>query len=309
MIRNYHQLCAEAIAKSGGFLAKDMAEGVLAYFGFPEAHEDDAERAVRTALALVEGAAQLYVGSENALRVRVGIDTGLVVVGDIIGEGAAQERSVVGDTPNIAARFQALAEPDTVVIGASTRRLLGKLFEYRALGNVPVKGFSHGLPVWQVTGPSVVDSRFEALRTASTPLVGREEESNWSMRLWRQAQGAAGRVVLVSGEPGIGKSRFAQTVLERLGDEPHTCLRYFCSPQHQGTALYPLITQIERAAGFRREDTDLQRLNKLEALLLEASINDMAEVVPSVGGIVCRADRSSLSAAWPEPPETQGEDA
>jgi class 3 adenylate cyclase len=280
IIQNYHQLCGDLIAKSGGFLAKYMAEGVLAYFGFLQAHEDDAERAVRTALALVEGAAKLYVGSESALRVRVGIETGLVVVGGLIGEGAAQEQTVVGDTSNIAARLQALAEPDTVVIGASTRRLLGELFEYRALGTVPVKGFSHGLPVWQVTGASTVDSRFEALRTASTPLVGREEEVELFMRRWGQAKGAEGSVVLVSGEPGIGKSRIAQTILERLTDEPHTRLRYFCSPQHQDTALYPLVTQIERAAGFRREDTDLQRLDKLEALLLQANINDVAEAAP-----------------------------
>jgi class 3 adenylate cyclase len=279
IVGGYHRRCAEVITKFGGFVAKFMGEDVLAYFGYPQAHEDDAERAVRTGLAVVEGASQFD------LRVRVGIATGLVVVGELIGEGAAQEHMVVGDTPNLAARLRTLAKPDTVVIDGGTRRLLGELFEYCALGAVPVKGFSHCLPIWQVTGASDVDSRFEALRTDSTALVGREEEVELLMRRWAQAKCAEGTVVLISGEPGIGKSRVTQTVLERLTGEPHTRLRYFCSPQHQDTALHPIITHIERAAGFRREDTSAQRLDRLEALLFQAS-NDLDKAAPLLADLL-----------------------
>ena len=165
IIGAYHRCCAEVIAKAAGFVARYMGDGVLAYFGYPQAHEDDAERAVRAGLALIEAVAKLDVGAETALRVRVGIATGLVVVGDLIGEGASQEHEVVGETPNLAARLQALAEPDTVVIAGNTRSLLGELFEYRALGSVTIKGFGDPVPVWQVIGASAAESRFEALRS------------------------------------------------------------------------------------------------------------------------------------------------
>jgi predicted ATPase len=206
-------------------------------------------------------------------------------VGDLLGEGAAQEQAVVGETPNRAARLQALAEPGTVVIGNSTRRLLGGLFEYRDIGTVSVKGFDDQIRVWQVISASTVDSRFEALRTATTPLVGRDEEIELLMRRWHQARAGEGCVVLISGEPGIGKSRIAQTVLERLGAEPHTRLRYFCSPHHQDSALYPSITQLERAAGFRRDDTAEQRLAKLEAVLSQAT-SDLSEAVPLLADLL-----------------------
>jgi len=277
IIGAYHERCAEAITKSGGFVARYLGDGVLAYFGYPQAHEDDAERAVRAGLALVEAVPKLDDGTGTALRVRVGICTGLVVIGDLLGEGVVQQHEVVGETPNLAARLQALAEPDSVVIGCDTRRLLGGLFEYRDLGKVPVKGFGDPVQVWQVTGASAVDSRFEALRMATTPLVGRDEEIDLLMRRWEQAKRGEGCVVLVSGEPGIGKSRIAQTVLERIGDEPYTRMRYFCSPHQQDSALYPIIAQLERAAGFRREDTVEQRLDKLEAVLAQGT-NDLNNV-------------------------------
>ena len=211
---------------------------------------------------------------------RVGIATGLVVVGDLIGQGVAQEHTVVGGTSNLAARLQALAEPDTVVIDSITHRLLGGLFEYRPLGRVSIKGFADPIPVWQVTGASAVASRFEALRGTVTPLVDREEELELLMRRWQQAKAGDGSVVMISGEPGIGKSRIAQTVLERLGAaEPHARLRYFCLPHREDSPLYPAISQFEYAAGFRREDTAEQRLDKMEAVLAEGT-DDVKRVAP-----------------------------
>jgi hypothetical protein len=230
--------------RQGSFVAKYLGDGVLAYFGYPHAHEDDAEQAVRAGLALVEAVAKLDAGQESSLHVRVGIATGLVVVGDLIGGDAAHDNEVIGETPNLAARLQVLAEPDAVVIEGGTRRLLGGLFDYRDLGAAQVKGFGDAVQVWRVLGASSVDSRFEALRAATTPLVGREEEIALLMRRWQQAKGGDGCVVLISGEPGIGKSRIAQTIVERLSGEPHTRLRYFCSPHHQDSALYPIIARL-----------------------------------------------------------------
>ena len=281
----YHRCCADLITKAGGFVARYMGDGVLAYFGYPQAHEHDAERAVRAGLALVEAVPKLKTAAGAPLQVRVGIATGLVVVGDLIGAGAAQEHEVVGETPNLAARLQALAEPGTVVISSSTRRLTGGLFDYRDLGTVALKGFAETVPAWQALGASAAESRFEALRASTTPLVGRGEEIDLLLRRWEQAKGGEGSVVLLSGEPGIGKSRIAETILERLSGEPHTRLRQFCSPHHQDTALYPSITQLERAAGFRRDDTDGQRLTKLEAVLALAA-NDLGEAVPLLAGLL-----------------------
>jgi hypothetical protein len=205
-----------------------MGDGVLVYFGYRQAHEDDAERAVQAGLALVEAVGKLSV--QEPLQVRIGVATGPVVGGDLVGAGEAQERGVVGETPNLAARLQALAEPGTVVIASSTRRLTGGLFEYRDLGTVSLIGFAENVPAWQDLGASAAESRFEVLRTATTPLVGRDEEMDLLMRRWEQAKRGEGCVVLISGEPGIGKSRIAQTVAGRISAEPHTRLRYFCSP-------------------------------------------------------------------------------
>ena len=292
IIGAFHRCCAEQIAKCSGVVARYMGDGMLVYFGFPQAHEDDAERAVRAGLALVGAVAQLGDGAGMALQVRVGIATGLVVVGDLLGEGPAQEHQAIGETPNLAARLQGLAGPNAVVIDGNTRGLLGELFEYRAFGSVPLKGFSTPVPVWQVTGRSAVDSRFEALRATRTPLVGRNDELDLLMRRWEQAKSSNGCVVLISGEPGIGKSRLAQAVLERLSGEPHTPLRLFCSPHQQDSALYPAIRQLQRAAGFRREDTPEQRLDKLEAVLRHAT-NDLGDVAPLIADLlsVPTADR------------------
>jgi predicted ATPase len=265
---------ADVIKSFDGFVSRYMGDGVLVYFGYPQAHEDDAERAVRAGLGLMDAVGRLDVKSVK-LQARVGIATGLVVVGDLIGEGSAQEQSVVGETPNLAARLQALAEPDAVVIAANTRRLVGDLFEYRDLGAVEVKGIAAPVPAWQVLRPSVVESRFEALHgSALTPLVGRDEEIDLLLRRWARAKAGDGQVVLVSGEPGLGKSRIAAALTERLQAERYLRLRYFCSPYHQDSALFPFIDQLGRASGFARDDPPASRLEKLEALLARSAPPD-----------------------------------
>nr|WP_283814628.1 adenylate/guanylate cyclase domain-containing protein [Bradyrhizobium australiense] len=271
VLRVYHDGCASIVKRFEGFVAKYMGDGVLVYFGYPHAHEDDAERAVRAGLALVEtiGATALPLPGELKLQMRVGIATGLVVVGDLIGSGAAREEAVVGETPNLAARLQGLAAPNSVVIATDTRRLTGGLFEYCDLGPATLKGFADPVRAWQVVGPSAIESRFEALHAAgtTTPLIGRDEELELLMRRWQQAKGGDGRVVLLSGEPGIGKSRVTEAIEERLSGEAHIRMRFFCSPYHGEAALHPIVSQLEHAAGFERDDNAESRLGKLEAIL------------------------------------------
>jgi len=275
----YHHRCAEVIGKSGGFVAKYMGDGVLAYFGYPQAHEDDAERAVRCGLALVDAACGLQTGHGVTLQVRIGIATGVVVVGDLIGEGAAREQGVVGETPNLAARLQAFAEPGQVVIAPSTRQLTGGLFEYRDLGKVLLKGLADPTQAWQVLAASAVQSRFEALHEISlAPLIGRKEELELLLRRWDQASQGEGRVVLITGEPGVGKSRLIAELQEQLQSQPHVRIRYFCSPQHTDSALYPIINQLERAARFERGDAPGQKLHKLQTLIAPAVPKQAAEV-------------------------------
>jgi class 3 adenylate cyclase len=265
IIGAYHRCVTEVVEDFGGFVARFMGDGALVYFGYPQAHEDDAERATRCGLALVDRVPKLDFGEQ--LHARVGIATGLVVVG-----GEVVEHDVAGDTPNLAARLQALAEPDTVVLAATTRRLTGDLFEYRDLGEIELKGIAGPVSAWQALRPSTVASRFEALRGAAlTPLVGRDEELALLLRRWERAKTGDGQAVLVSGEPGIGKSRLTAAVAERLRDEPHLRLRYFCSPYHQDSALFPFIDQLGRAAGFARNDPPAARRDKLEALLALAT--------------------------------------
>jgi class 3 adenylate cyclase/predicted ATPase len=274
IIAAYHRAVADVVGSLDGFVAKYMGDGVLIYFGYPRAHEDDAERAVRAGLGIIESVARLDIKSVK-LRARVGIATGLVVVGDLIGEGSAQEQSVVGETPNLAARLQALAEPNTAVISLSTRRLVGDLFEYRDLGAVEIKGIPAPVPAWQVLRPSAVASRFEALRGPTlSPLVGRNEEIDLLLRRWARAKSGDGQVVLVSGEPGIGKSRLITVLEERIHSEAHIRLRYFCSPYHQDSALFPFIDQITRASGFTRDESALAKLEKLESLLARTASPD-----------------------------------
>jgi class 3 adenylate cyclase/predicted ATPase len=274
VVAAYNRTVADVVRSFDGFVAKYMGDGVLVYFGYPRAHEDDAERAVRAGLGVIDSVGRLDVKSLT-LQARIGIATGLAVVGDLIGEGSAQEQSVVGETPNLAARLQALAEPDTVVIAASTRRLVGDLFEYHDLGAIEVKGISGPVPAWQVLRQSAVVSRFEALRAAAlTPLVGRDEEIDLLLRRWARVKAGDGQVALISGEPGIGKSRLTAALEERLQAEPHLRLRYFCSPYHQDSALYPFIDQLGRAAGFAQDDPLAAKLAKMEAVVARAAPPD-----------------------------------
>jgi len=289
VIAAYHCTVADVVRGFDGFVGKYMGDGVLVYFGYPGAHEDDAERAVRAGLGVVDTVARLDVKS-GKLQARVGIATGLVVVGDLIGEGSAQEQSVIGETPNLAARLQALAEPNAVVIAAGTRRLVGDLFEYRELGAVEVKGLADPVPAWQVLRPSGAESRFEALRgSALTPLVGRDEEIDLLLRRWARAKAGDGQVVLIAGEPGIGKSRIVAALEDRLQAEPHLRLRYFCSPYHQDSALFPFIDQLGRAASFARDDPPAAKLEKLQALLGRAA--------PAEEDVAVLADLLSLPAS------------
>ena len=270
VISAYQKCVAETVQRFGGFVAKYMGDGVLVYFGYPQAHEDDAERAVRAGLELVAAVGDLK--THAPLQTRVGIATGLVVVGDLIGSGASQEQAIVGETPNLAARLQGIAEPNSVVIAESTRKLLGNLFELEDLGAQDLKGIAGPVRAWAALRPSSVESRFEALHASGlTELVGREEELELLLRRWSKAKTGEGQVVLLSGEAGIGKSRLTAALLERLATEPHTRLRYFCSPQHTDSALYPIIGQMERAAGFAHDDTAQAKLDKLDAVLAQTS--------------------------------------
>jgi class 3 adenylate cyclase/predicted ATPase len=270
VISAYQKCVAEAVQRFGGFVAKYMGDGVLVYFGYPQAHEDDAERAVRAGLELITAVNALKTRAQ--LQTRVGIATGLVVVGDLIGSGEAQERGIVGETPNLAARLQSIAEPNTVVIAEGTRKLLGSLFELQDLGAKEVKGIASPVRAWAVLRPASIESRFEALHASGlTELVGREEEIELLLRRWSKAKNGQGQMVLLSGEAGIGKSRLTAALLEKLTNEPHTRLRYFCSPQHTDSAFYPIISQMERAAGFVHDDIPQARLDKLDMMLAQTS--------------------------------------
>jgi class 3 adenylate cyclase len=269
VISAYQKCVAESVARFGGFVAKYMGDGVLIYFGYPQAHEDDAERAVRAGLELVAAVSGLK--TQASLQTRVGIATGLVVVGDLIGSGASQEQAIVGETPNLAARLQGVAEPNSVVIAESTRKLLGNLFELEDLGARDLKGVAGPARAWAVLRASSAEGRFEAMHaTGLTDLVGREEELDLMLRRWSKAKVGEGQVVLLSGEAGIGKSRLTAALLERVASEPNTRLRYFCSPQHTDSALYPITSQMERAAGFAHNDNAQAKLDKLDAVLAQS---------------------------------------
>ncbi len=266
----YHRCATEIVHRFDEFAAQYLGDGVLAYFGYPQAHEDDPERAARTGLELVDALRALK--ARVPLQARVGIATGIVVVGDLFGSGGAHFHDIVGETPNLAARLQSMAEPNTVVIAESTRRLLGNLFELEDLGARELKGIEGPTHIWGVVRTSSAEGRFEAFHASRlTDLVGREEECDLLLRCWADTRSGDGRVVLLSGEAGIGKSRLTAELLQRLGDEQHVCLRYFCSPQHTDSALYPIIGQMERAAGLAHEDKPQTRLDKLDALLARNS--------------------------------------
>jgi class 3 adenylate cyclase len=342
VIRGYQACCAGVVERWGGHVAKYMGDGVLAYFGWPVAHEDEAERAIRAGLELVgavhaldapglasgggcgggqvgrlgepevkpdvplASAAERRVrrtgpqtpsdhstratnadpGAGRPLAARIGIATGLVMVGELIGKGAAQEQTVVGETPNLAARLQTLAAPGGIVISQTTRRLVGGLFELADLGPLRLKGFAEPLAAWRVDGEGRAEGRFEARQTAGlTPLVGRDEELALLLRRWQQAQDGEGHVVLMSGEPGIGKSRLVREVRARLESEPHVRLLYQCSPHHTTSPLHPLIEQLERAAGLAAGDRAEAKLDKLAALLARGT-DRLDQAVPLIAALL-----------------------
>ncbi|MBB4366159.1 class 3 adenylate cyclase/predicted ATPase/energy-coupling factor transporter ATP-binding protein EcfA2 [Bradyrhizobium sp. CIR48] len=275
IIAKYRDSVAAVVRKYGGTISRYIGDGMLILFGHPSAHEDDAERSVRAALEIAATRHSPGGPPEFELRVRLGLATGLVIVGDLIGSEAAETQAVLGETPNLAARLQALAEPDGVVIAEDTRRLIGGLFDYENLGAVTLKGFAAPVQAWRVLHEGTAESRFEALHPSMlAPLVGREEELARLERSWDLAKADSGQVVLLVGEAGIGKSRLVAALQERIEREPHTFLRYFCSPHHQESALYPFTAQLQRAAGFDREDAPTVKLKKLRLLLSPALPSD-----------------------------------
>jgi class 3 adenylate cyclase/predicted ATPase len=286
VIRAYQECCTQAVERWDGHVAKYMGDGVLGYFGWPQAHEDEAERAVRAGLAITTAIRQLTNPGGEPLAARIGIATGLVMVGELIGEGAAQEQAVVGETPNLAARLQTLAAPGSVVISQATRRLVGGLFELDDLGPQRLKGFAEPLSAWRVEGEGRAEGRFEALHGERlTPLVGREHELGILLERWAWAEDGDGQVVLLTGEPGIGKSRVIRALRERLGVGPYTPLSHYCSPYHTNSALYPVIGLLERAARLDRNEAPEAQLAKLEVLLARSS-DRLGEVVPLLAALL-----------------------
>ena len=286
IIRAYQDACSGVVARYDGFVAKFMGDGILAYFGFPRAHEDDAARAVHAGLELAEVAAGLQTPTREKLAVRVGIATGLVVVGDIVGHGPAQEQAVVGDTPNLAARLQGLAGAGEVVVSASTRRLIGDRFRLKDLGRHAVKGLAEPVEAFAALGVSASESRFEAAHAARLAgFVGRDAESADLLVRQRRAWGGQGQIVLISGEAGIGKSRLSAWLAEQVADTPHTSLRYQCSPYHRDSALYPFVQQLERASGIAPQELAEAKLEKLEQVLGLAT-DRMNEVAPLIASML-----------------------
>jgi class 3 adenylate cyclase/tetratricopeptide (TPR) repeat protein len=288
VIRAYQDTCTAVITRYDGYVAKFMGDGVLAYFGWPRGHEDDAGRAISSGLGIIEAVGDIDLADDETepFAVRIGIATGPVVVGDIVGEGAAQEAAVTGETPNLAARLQAIAEPNIVVIAATTHALAGGLFAFQALGGQSLKGIAGSTEVWQVVAERQVESRFAAAHSAAlTPLIGREEELELLSRRWKRAKGRKGQVVLLSGEPGIGKSRLTRALQDWIGDEPHTRLLLQCSPHHSSSALYPTINQLEIAARFESSDDTNTRLDKLEGLLQQSG-QPIGEATPLIAALL-----------------------
>jgi class 3 adenylate cyclase len=267
VVKAYQDACVEEVARFGGHIAKYLGDGLLIYFGYPKAHEDDAERAVHAGLGVVEAVKSREPRPGLSLATRIGIATGQVVAGDLVGEHMSEERAVLGDVPNLAARLQEVAEPDTVLISEATRRLTGGVFQYEDRGAQQLKGIATPVQLWRAVSERAVESRFEAREGQLTAFVGREPEIGLLLDRWARAVSGEGQVALLSGEAGIGKSRFAQALQERCADVTHTRVHYQCSSHHTNSALYPAIRQLERAAGWARDDASERKLDKLKAFL------------------------------------------
>jgi class 3 adenylate cyclase len=279
LIRRYQDAAAGAIGRYGGFVAKFMGDGVLAYFGFPRAFEDAAERGVRAAIDILSEVGDIELPDNSPVQARIGIATGLVVIGEIIGTGTAQERTIVGETPNLAARLQALAGPDMILISEATQNLLGGLFDLEPTGEHELKGFANPVPAWLVRGEASVESRFAAIRAGrNLPLIGRAHEMGLMLERWHLARQGEGQIVTVIGEPGIGKSRSIEAMQEALACEPHARINLQCSPHHGDNALYPVIQYISRAARFAAADTPGARIEKLRALFAQRTASDAAAI-------------------------------
>jgi class 3 adenylate cyclase/tetratricopeptide (TPR) repeat protein len=275
LIRRYQDAAAGAIGRYGGFVAKFMGDGVLAYFGFPRAYEDAAERAVRAALGILAEVGDIELPDQSRVQARIGIATGLVVVGEIIGTGIAQERTIVGETPNLAARLQALAGPDTILVSETTQNLLRGMFELEHTGGHQLKGFARPVPAWRVRCEASVESRFSAIRAGgSLPQIGRAHEMGLMLERWHLARQGEGQIVTVIGEAGIGKSRSIEALQEALAGEPHARINLQCSPHHSDSALYPVIQYLGRAAHFTVADTPGVRIEKLSALFAQRAASD-----------------------------------
>ncbi|MBV8573745.1 MAG: AAA family ATPase, partial [Acetobacteraceae bacterium] len=282
----FQHCVAEIVGRHSGFIANRLGNTVLVLFGYRAAHEHDAERAIHAGLELCAAVRTLRPDADVPMRCRVGIATGMAIVGDLVGAGEGRDHSIVGDVPDLAVRLQVSAQPDTVTIEPTTWRLIGNLFECRDLGAVDTSSNTQPIRRWQVLGESVVASRFEALRGSKlTPLVGRDEEIDLLLRRWARAKAGDGQIILVSGEVGVGKSRITAAFEERLHAEPHVCLRYFWSPYHQDSALFPFIAQLDHAAGFARDDSPAARLEKLETVLAHAAPPD--EDVALLSDLLC----------------------
>jgi len=268
----FQRCVSETVDRHDGFVVSRLGNAALVLFGYPAAHEYDDERAVRAGLELCTAVRTLGLGADLPMRCRVGIATGMAIIGDFNGDGALQNREIIGDASNLAGRLHLSAQADIVAIEPATRRLIGNLFDCRDLDAIDATSGAEPVRIWQVLGQSAVASRFEALRgSVLSPLIGRDEEINVLLRRWSSAKAGDGQVVLVSSEPGLGKSRLAAALDERLHNEPHLRLRYFCSPYHQDSALYPFVEQLGRAAGFARDDVPAAKLERLEVLLARAA--------------------------------------
>ena len=279
VIRDYQNTCVGIISRYEGYIAKFMGDGILIYFGYPKAHEDDAERSLRSGLEIIQAVSELKPQADLILQTRIGVATGLVVVGETIGEASAEEHTIVGETPNLAARLQALAEPDSLIISDATYRLTGELFNYQDLGKHQLKGFEQSIAAYQVLNERQIDSRFDAQRAARLlPMQGRTQELGQLLAHWQQTQQGKGQVLVLSGEAGIGKSRIVRALTDTIAQERHTRINYQCSPYHSDSALYPVIQQLNASIGITNQQTNEQKLDKLEAWLAELfdDINDIA---------------------------------